>query len=119
MSSKKEVRKRVQEIYRRRVENYDITANLYYLIGYPEWRYRRLTIDRLELKKGDRVVEIGCGTGLNLGLVQERVGPEGEIAGVDLTQAMLAQAMRQTLGDPQIEYRYLDITYLMSGQPAR
>jgi ubiquinone/menaquinone biosynthesis C-methylase UbiE len=81
--------------YQKRAANYDVTANLYYLIGYPEWKYRRLTVDALRLQPGDTVVEIGCGTGLNFELYQERIGPEGRIIGVDLTKAMLEQARQR------------------------
>ena len=92
MSINQDLRKEIVDIYRKRAGNYDFTANLYYLIGYPEWKYRRLTVDNMNLKAGDTVLEIGCGTGLNFGLVQERIGPTGKLIGVDLTDAMLAQA---------------------------
>jgi demethylmenaquinone methyltransferase/2-methoxy-6-polyprenyl-1,4-benzoquinol methylase len=49
-------------------------------------------VNALQLRRGDTVVEIGCGTGLNFGLLQEAVVPEGRIVGVDLTDAMLAHA---------------------------
>lgn len=92
MTGNSDLRERIIDKYRKRAENYDFTANLYYLIGYPEWKYRRLTVDRLNLEPGDSVLEIGCGTGLNFGLVQERIGPSGKLIGVDLTDAMLDQA---------------------------
>jgi ubiquinone/menaquinone biosynthesis C-methylase UbiE len=38
------------------------------------------------------VVDIACGTGLNFPLIEEVIGPDGRIVGVDLTDAMLAQA---------------------------
>ncbi len=53
---------------------------------------RREAVKRLDLKRGDLVVDIGCGTGLNFALLQEAIGPEGGIIGVDLTDAMLEQA---------------------------
>lgn len=87
-----DLREEIKGIYRRRASNYDLSANLYYLIGFPEWRYRKYTIGALELSEGDTVVEIGCGTGLNFGLVEERIGPSGKIIGIDLTRAMLDQA---------------------------
>jgi demethylmenaquinone methyltransferase/2-methoxy-6-polyprenyl-1,4-benzoquinol methylase len=95
MTVSDDVRQDIVEIYRKRAANYDFTANLYYLIGYPEWRYRRRAIERLQLKAGDTVVELGCGTGLNFGLVQEKIGPEGKLIGVDLTDAMLEQAQQR------------------------
>ena len=53
---------------------------------------RREAVKRLDLKRGDLVVDIGCGTGLNFPWLQEAIGPEGRIIGVDLTDAMLEQA---------------------------
>ncbi len=79
-------------LYRRRARRYDFTANLYYLIGYREWAYRSKAVEALGLSAGDSVVEIACGTGLNFGLLEQRVGPEGRITGVDLNDAMLARA---------------------------
>jgi len=82
----------VRDVYRRRAQFYDISANLFYLIGFREYAYRVLAVEALNVKLGDTVVEIGCGTGLNFALLQARVGPQGRIIGVDLTDAMLAEA---------------------------
>jgi SAM-dependent methyltransferase len=38
------------------------------------------------------VVDIACGTGLNFSLIEQAIGPDGRIIGVDLTDAMLAEA---------------------------
>lgn len=46
----------------------------------------------LNLQRGDLVVDIGCGTGLNFDLLQEAIGPTGKVIGVDLTDAMLDRA---------------------------
>jgi len=85
----------VVELYRRRAPRYDLTSHLYWLIGYPVDRYRREGVDALRLRPGDTVVELGCGTGHNLPLLQEAVGAEGRVLGVDLTDAMLEQARRR------------------------
>jgi demethylmenaquinone methyltransferase/2-methoxy-6-polyprenyl-1,4-benzoquinol methylase len=70
-------------------------SNLYYLIGFREWAYRKRAVAALDLQSGDTVVEIACGTGLNFPLLQQAVGPEGRINGVDLTDRMLAQARQR------------------------
>lgn len=88
----------IRATYRKRSAHYDFTANLYYLIGFREWTYRRYAVDALGLQPGDTVVEIGCGTGLNFGLLQDAVGTEGRIIGVDLTDTMLDKA-RQRVQD--------------------
>lgn len=53
---------------------------------------RRRAVDRLQLHTGDSVLEIGCGTGRNLGLLCDAVGPEGHVYGVDLSEGMLEKA---------------------------
>ncbi len=44
------------------------------------------------LSRGDRVVVFCCGTGREFAAIQERIGPEGAIVGVDFSAAMLARA---------------------------
>lgn len=44
------------------------------------------------MRRGDTVVELACGTGLNFPLLERAVGSEGRIVGVDLTDAMLDRA---------------------------
>ncbi len=80
------------QLYRKRAKRYDFTANLYYLIGYREWAYRKKAVAALRLQRGEIVVEIGCGTGLNFTILQDVIGPQGKIIGVDLTDGMLNQA---------------------------
>lgn len=82
-------------IYRKRAKRYDLYVRLLELIGFRQWTYREKAVRALNPRRGDTVVEIGCGTGLNFPLLQEAVGPEGTIIGVDLTDAMLEQARRR------------------------
>jgi demethylmenaquinone methyltransferase/2-methoxy-6-polyprenyl-1,4-benzoquinol methylase len=98
------------ETYRRRARRYDFTANLYYLVGYREWAYRRKAVEALQLQPGDTVVEIACGTGLNFSLYQKAIGPQGKIIGLDLTDAMLAQAQQriEEKGWSNVELVHLD-----------
>jgi demethylmenaquinone methyltransferase/2-methoxy-6-polyprenyl-1,4-benzoquinol methylase len=60
-----------------------------------ENRYRRMAVEALRLAPGDTVVDVACGTGLNFSLLQAKVGAEGRIIGVDLTDEMLEQARRR------------------------
>jgi demethylmenaquinone methyltransferase/2-methoxy-6-polyprenyl-1,4-benzoquinol methylase len=92
---KKSLKEHIIQTYRKRAANYDITANLYYLFGYCEWTYRKLAVQALNLKPGDTVLDLACGTGLNFPLYQQYIGPEGRIIGVDLTDAMLEQARKR------------------------
>ncbi|RJT81140.1 class I SAM-dependent methyltransferase [Arthrobacter cheniae] len=63
---------------------------------FPVYRAgRQLGIGSLNLNPGDQVVDLGCGTGLNFGLLKERIGPTGTIIGIDRSTKMLAQARRK------------------------
>lgn len=85
-------KQQVLEIYRRRAGLYDLTANLYRLLGFREAFYRHEAVAALGIEAGDTVVEMCCGTGLNFPLLQDAVGPKGKIVGVDFSDAMLARA---------------------------
>lgn len=84
--------KSMRAIYQKRAKYYDFTANLFYLIGFREWAYRKCAVTSLNLGIGDTVVELGCGTGLNFSLLHNSVGPTGKIIGVDFSEPMLEQA---------------------------
>lgn len=82
----------VRDLYRERADNYDIAANLYYLVGFREVKYRKMAMSALHLQSGDSVIELGCGTGLNFSYILKSIGSSGQLVGVDLTDAMLEQA---------------------------
>lgn len=51
-------------------------------------------VDALRLKRGDAVLDAGCGTGRALAALRAAAGPEGTVLGADLTAAMLGAAVR-------------------------
>jgi SAM-dependent methyltransferase len=53
---------------------------------------RRLTIDALHLERGQRVLDVACGTGKSFEMLREAVGPEGLVVGVEQSPEMLHQA---------------------------
>src|SRR3989304_5196927 len=65
------------------------------LAFYPLERYRREAVEVLDVDPGATVLEIGCGTGLNFGYIEERIGPGGRLIALDYTPAMLEQAARR------------------------
>ena len=68
------------------------------LIEFIDWLFfvppgfRARAAQRLALEPGNRVLEIGCGTGLNFPYLRSAIGPPGMIYGVDLSAGMLARA---------------------------
>jgi ubiquinone/menaquinone biosynthesis C-methylase UbiE len=88
-------REHLIETYRQKAKHYDITSRFYPVPGYPQRAQRLRAAQALGLRPGDSVVEIACGTGLNFSLIEQAIGPDGRIVGVDLTDAMLAQAQHR------------------------
>ena len=82
----------VKQLYRRTAPFYDAAVWMYRLTGVTA--HREVAVQALRLNQGDTVVDLGCGTGLNLALLREAVGPSGHVIGVDLTDAMLKRARR-------------------------
>jgi arsenite methyltransferase len=47
-----------------------------------------------ELRPGERVVDVGCGAGIDSLIAAKKVGPDGCVIGVDMTPSMLEKARR-------------------------
>ncbi len=69
-------------------------ANIYDQMFVPTFfgRFTDLTLDVAGVNKGQTVIDIGCGTGALAAAAASRVGPEGEVAGLDPNEEMLEQA---------------------------
>ena len=51
-----------------------------------------IMLDQLDLAPGQRVLEIGAGTGYNAALMRHITGPEGTVVSVDIDDDLAAQA---------------------------
>jgi SAM-dependent methyltransferase len=80
----------------------------------PRWVQRQEQLDsqinplglaamqRADVKPGEHVLDIGCGCGQSALELAERVGPQGSVVGIDISQPMLARA-RERQNDLQIK----------------
>ena len=60
--------------------------------------HKAASFDRLGAAPGQRLLDLGCGTGDDVRTLAERVGAEGEVIGVDHDAAMLKEARHRADG---------------------
>jgi ubiquinone/menaquinone biosynthesis C-methylase UbiE len=64
-----------------------------------------ILVDAARIGPGDRVLDVGCGTGVVAREVAKRIGVDGRVAGLDLNPRMLEVARRVA---PEIDWRQGD-----------
>ena len=77
--------------------------------------FRQQVCDAWDLKKGSRVLEIGCGQGDMTAVLADRVGPDGHVTAVDLadpsygaplTLQQATDRLKQTVLGERINFRF-------------
>ena len=62
--------------------------------GVIEWK--TAILDGLRLEGGERVLDLGCGAGDDAFDIAARVGPRGRVTGVDISEFLIAEAIRRS-----------------------
>jgi demethylmenaquinone methyltransferase/2-methoxy-6-polyprenyl-1,4-benzoquinol methylase len=98
---------------------YDKISKVYDILAeHSEEPVRRAGLTKLAAQAGEKVLEIGCGTGRCLVELARAVGPAGRVHGLDLSEGMLKQTdellRREQLAD-RIELCCGDATSLPYG----
>ncbi len=68
---------------------YDPAVSLIGAIVGGEKRLRERILKLADIKNGDRVIDIGCGTGTSALIAAKYVGDKGEVVGIDFSDKML------------------------------
>jgi ubiquinone/menaquinone biosynthesis C-methylase UbiE len=70
---------------------------------------KRLLLERLALKPGERVLELGCGCGDDARAMAQMVGQAGRVSAVDLSQVMVTESRRRGAGGfDNVDFRQAD-----------
>lgn len=74
--------------------------------------YKRHSHKLLRPSEGDRILDAGCGTGDDVLMLAERVGPDGEVVGVDSSVTMVETARAECADVPHTQFRVEDVQAL-------
>lgn len=71
----------------------------------------RMAMDRLAARPGDRLLDLGCGTGPTTVELAARVSPGGSVTGVDIAEGMLERARGRAAerGAANVEFLHADV----------
>jgi ubiquinone/menaquinone biosynthesis C-methylase UbiE len=69
-----------------------------------------ILIDRAKPKTGERVIDIGCGSGATTIAFAEKAGPSGHVLGIDVSGPMLERARQRATPGMSLEYALADAT---------
>lgn len=79
---------------------YDFGVRMTFRAIGGEAAFRRTIAGALDVRPGQRVLDVGCGTGTLLKMLSDPVGPSGRLTGVDLSPGMLKVARAKLCGLP-------------------
>lgn len=65
-------------------------------------------LERLEVRPGERMLDIGCGGGETTAEIARRVGSSGRVVGVDISEPLAERARRATSEMTHVEIRVTD-----------
>ena len=69
-----------------------------------------LVVDRAAFRPGERVIDVGCGSGATTVAFARKVAPSGRVLGVDVSEPMLERARHAAPRDLPIEFVRADAT---------
>ncbi len=108
MNPHEEARAKAAQTYDAAADHFDHGANSF-------WdRFGRRSVERLELAKGARVLDVCCGSGASAIPAAEIVGANGRVLGVDVSAGLLKLARAKALarGFEHAEFRCADVMEL-------
>jgi ubiquinone/menaquinone biosynthesis C-methylase UbiE len=69
-----------------------------------------ILIDRAQARAGERIVDVGCGSGAVSIALAQKVGPSGHVMGVDISGPMLARARQVAPAGLPVDFVQADAT---------
>lgn len=97
----------------RRVQRYGWDySSPHYEAGWQHqlWPAQKRLLEKAKLQKGEKVLDISCGTGLVTFPIAEAVGTEGSVTGIDLSEGMIEKAasLADKDGVSNVSFQHMD-----------
>ena len=92
----------VQAMFDRIAATYDLLNDCISFGAHRHWK--QVACDRLQLKPGDRVLDVCTGTGDLVGALLPRVEDAGSVVGLDFSAQMLAVAQKRFTDRPNVSF---------------
>ena len=81
---------------------YDVFLNLLSAGRYSH--FMREVIGKMDIKPGQSVLDLGSGTGRNDCFMAQKIGPQGKIVGLDISDEMLRQSLKRCREYPNMSF---------------
>lgn len=59
-------------------------------------------VEAAQIQEGERVLDVGCGTGPSVLMASEAVGPEGRVVGIDIAPPLIKRASERVSGNVEL-----------------
>jgi ubiquinone/menaquinone biosynthesis C-methylase UbiE len=112
---------RLEERDRRWMQEYDRMARTYDLVMCHllpffslglEPLERNRWVKRLQIQRGDMVLDVSTGTGRNIPFIASRIGKEGKLFAMDISRVVLDYAKRKVKQGWSVEFQRANAAYL-------
>jgi demethylmenaquinone methyltransferase/2-methoxy-6-polyprenyl-1,4-benzoquinol methylase len=82
--------------------HYDLMMDLLLVGRYQDFIER--AIKQMDIRRGDAILDLGSGTGRNIGVMLKVLGTTGRVVGVDISHEMLSQARQRCRAYAQVTF---------------
>lgn len=91
------------EVGPRGARHYDLFMNAIFLGYYPH--LIRKVVEKMNIERGQSILDLGSGTGRNDSFIARKIGPEGSILGLDISKEMLNLSRKRCQSYPNVKFR--------------
>lgn len=102
----------ISSFYKRFSGCYDLFISFLTFFAGGERKYRNKIVEMAEVREGEKILDLCCGTGTLTKLIDQRLHNSGLVIGLDYSEEMIDLAREKTKDRPHIQYQISDSRYL-------